>query len=130
MEDIRCHISNYQAYRAKRKVVEMIKGIPGEQYSLLWDYADKINRTISGSTVIIGTCQSSSENRFDRFHLYLYAVKMGFFTGCRPFIGVDGCHLKGPYGGVLITAVGINPNNNIYPVAYVVVNKECWDTWD
>ncbi|KAL0396236.1 UNVERIFIED_CONTAM: hypothetical protein Scaly_0072000 [Sesamum calycinum] len=33
------------------------------------------------------------------------AVKKGFLSECRPFIGVDGCHLKGPHGGVLLTAV-------------------------
>ncbi|KAK4409404.1 hypothetical protein Sango_0013400 [Sesamum angolense] len=35
------------------------------------------------------------------------AVKKGFLSGCRPFIGVDGCYLKGPHGGVLLTAVGV-----------------------
>ncbi|KAI3458672.1 hypothetical protein Pfo_015335 [Paulownia fortunei] len=107
MEDIRCLISNYQAYRAKKKVV-MIEESPEEQYSLPWDYAYEIKRTNPGTTI-----------------LYLFScIKMGFFASCRPFIGVDGCHLKGPHGGVLLTAVEVEPNNNIYPIAYVVVGKE------
>lgn len=49
--------------------------------------------------------------------------------GCRPIIGLDGCHLKGPYGGILLTAVGIDANNQIYPFAYAVVEIEKYKTW-
>ncbi|KAL0430654.1 UNVERIFIED_CONTAM: hypothetical protein Sradi_0691400 [Sesamum radiatum] len=49
-------------------------------------------------------------------------------SGCRPVIGVDGCHLKGPYGGVLLTAVSIDPNN-LYPLAYAVVAGETRESW-
>ncbi|KAL0401435.1 UNVERIFIED_CONTAM: hypothetical protein Slati_4173400 [Sesamum latifolium] len=55
-------------------------------------------------------------------------MKEGFLGGCRPIIGVDGCHLKGPHGGILLTAVGVDPNNNLYPIAYAVVQKESRDT--
>ncbi|KAL0394980.1 UNVERIFIED_CONTAM: hypothetical protein Slati_4464200 [Sesamum latifolium] len=54
----------------------------------------------------------------------------GFLSGCRPFIGVDGCHLKGPYGGVLLMAVGVDPNNNQFPLAYAVVMSENKDNWE
>ncbi|KAL0427725.1 UNVERIFIED_CONTAM: hypothetical protein Slati_2947300 [Sesamum latifolium] len=57
------------------------------------------------------------------------ALRRGFLSGCRPVIGVDGCHLKGPYGGVLLTAVPIDPNNNLYPLAYVVVAGETRESW-
>lgn len=30
----------------------------------------------------------------------------------------------------MLTAVGVNPNNNIYPIAYAIVCKECRDTWE
>ncbi|KAI3470191.1 hypothetical protein Pfo_026854 [Paulownia fortunei] len=62
MNDIKCHISNYQADRAKRK-----------DYSLLWDYADEIKRTNPCTTIIIRTKQSSGKNRFDRFYDFEYA---------------------------------------------------------
>ncbi|KAL0360085.1 UNVERIFIED_CONTAM: hypothetical protein Sradi_3693000 [Sesamum radiatum] len=57
-------------------------------------------------------------------------MKQGFLAGCRPILGVDGCHLKGPHGGILLTAVGVDPNNNLYPVAYAVVQRESKDTWE
>ncbi|KAL2253510.1 UNVERIFIED_CONTAM: hypothetical protein Sindi_0145700 [Sesamum indicum] len=45
-------------------------------------------------------------------------------------ICVDGCHLKGPHKGILLTAVGVDPNNNLYPIAYAVVQRESTDTWE
>ncbi|KAI3443976.1 hypothetical protein Pfo_000641 [Paulownia fortunei] len=81
IEDNRCHISNFQAYRAKRKAIEIIEGILDKQYYLLWDYGDKIKRTNPRSTVILGTNQSNGYNRFDRFYMCLNALKMGFFAG-------------------------------------------------
>ncbi|KAL0395601.1 UNVERIFIED_CONTAM: hypothetical protein Scaly_0008500 [Sesamum calycinum] len=54
----------------------------------------------------------------------------GFLHGCRPVIGVDGCHLKGPHGGILLTAVSIDPNNNLYPLAYAVVSGETRESWE
>ncbi|XP_020413352.1 uncharacterized protein LOC109947482 [Prunus persica] len=39
--------------------------------------------------------------------------KKGFVEGCRPVVGVDGCHLKGPCSGQILTAVGVDGNNDL-----------------
>ncbi|GFS38210.1 hypothetical protein Acr_00g0056250 [Actinidia rufa] len=39
----------------------------------------------------------------------------------RPFIGVDGCHLKGPYGGVLLSAVALDGDSGLYPLAFAIL---------
>ena len=57
------------------------------------------------------------------------ALKNGFKAGCRQLIGLDGCHLRGPYPGVLLTAVGIDVNDCIYPIAYAVVEIENKSSW-
>jgi len=44
--------------------------------------------------------------RFESFYMCLYGCKKGFLGGCRPFIAVDGCHLKTEYGGQLLVVVG------------------------
>ncbi|KAK4404861.1 hypothetical protein Sango_0854700 [Sesamum angolense] len=49
----------------------------------------------------------------------------------RPIIGLDGCFLKTCYGGQLLVAVGRDGNDNMFPIAMVVVqveNRENW-TW-
>jgi len=55
--------------------------------------------------------------------------KQGFLRGCRPFVGLDGCHLKGRFGGQLLFATAKDGNNNIFPVAMVLVDQENRDSW-
>ncbi|KAL0360355.1 UNVERIFIED_CONTAM: hypothetical protein Sradi_3720000 [Sesamum radiatum] len=102
IRDIRVHVSKFQAFRAKHAALKAIEGKSEDQYAKLWDYAAEIRRTNPGSTV----------------------------AGCRPLIGVDGCHLKGPHDGVLLAAVGIDPNNNAFPIAYAVVGRESRESWE
>ena len=63
---------------------------------------------------------------FQRMYLCLPACKEGFVVGCRPIIGVDGAHLKGQFLGILLTAVGKDGNNNIFPIAWTVVEQVPW----
>ena len=58
------------------------------------------------------------------------ACKRGFLAGCRSVIFVDGCHIKTKYKGVLLTAVGIDPNDCIFPVAFGLVEVECTSSWE
>ncbi|KAK4394334.1 hypothetical protein Sango_1904200 [Sesamum angolense] len=127
MNQLRCHISRDQAYRAKRQALKKLEGSPEQQFTKLWDYAEELRRTNPGSTIILGV---NDVNRFEKFYVCLSALKKGFLGGCRPIICVDGCHLKGPHKGILLTAVGVDPNNNLYPIAYSVVQKESRDTWE
>lgn len=47
---------------------------------------------------------------------------------CKPFIGLDACHLKNKLGGQLITAVCRDPNEEYFPLAYVVIEAEIKDS--
>jgi hypothetical protein len=55
--------------------------------------------------------------------------KRGFISGCRPLICLDGCHIKTKFGGQILTTVGIDPNDCIYPIALAVVEIESKVTW-
>ncbi|KAK8715349.1 hypothetical protein V6N13_042685 [Hibiscus sabdariffa] len=57
------------------------------------------------------------------------ACKDGFKAGCRPIICLDGCHLKGYHGGPLLTAVGIDTNDCIYPITFAIVESKCHSSW-
>ncbi|KAM3306129.1 hypothetical protein P3S67_012999 [Capsicum chacoense] len=68
--------------------------------------------------------------RFQRIYIYFAACKLGFRAGCRKIVGMDGCWLKGPiYGTQLLSIVGLDANNNIFPIAYAIVEKESKETW-
>ena len=44
-------------------------------------------------------------------------------------IGIDACHLKGVYWGVLLTAMTLDGNNGQFSLAYAVVEKESKHEW-
>ncbi|KAL5560215.1 hypothetical protein UlMin_036426 [Ulmus minor] len=66
---------------------------------------------------------------FQRIFICLEACKRGFLTGCRPVVGLDGCHLKGPYGGVLLAAISVEANMGYFPLAYAIAEIENQETW-
>ncbi|XP_057247348.1 uncharacterized protein LOC125493470 [Beta vulgaris subsp. vulgaris] len=68
-------------------------------------------------------------NIFERMYICFEALKKGFIAGCRPFISLDGCFLKGPYGGQLLVAVGRDGNNQMFPIAWAVVEVESTSSW-
>jgi len=45
-------------------------------------------------------------------------------AACRPFVGVDGCHLKTKYDGQLLLVVGRDPNDQYFSLAFGVVEVE------
>ena len=49
------------------------------------------------------------------------AQNVGFLGGCRPFIGLDGCHLKGRFGGQLLSVTAKDANDNIFIVVMAIV---------
>ncbi|KAL0328025.1 UNVERIFIED_CONTAM: hypothetical protein Scaly_2235100 [Sesamum calycinum] len=132
IKDMRVHFSRNQAYRAKWKALKKIEGSSEEQHGRLRDYVEELRRSNSGSTVILSSDLDdfTRVSKFGKFYVCFNGLKQGFLSGCRPIVGVDGCHLKGPHGGVLLTAVGIDPNNACYPIAFAVVSVENRDAWE
>ena len=45
-------------------------------------------------------------------------------------IGFDGCFLKGEYGGQLLSALAKDGNNQMFPIAYAVVESENYSPWN
>ncbi|KAL8472411.1 hypothetical protein ACS0TY_029569 [Phlomoides rotata] len=130
LHDTRCEVSKQQDFRAKSLALLKIEGDPNAQYAKLWSYANELRKTNPGSTVILGTSVDIEVTVFSKFYVCFDAMKRGFRAGCRPILGIDGCHLKSKYGGVLLTAVGVDGNNNLHHVAYAVVEKENGEIWE
>ncbi|RYQ90308.1 hypothetical protein Ahy_B09g096465 isoform A [Arachis hypogaea] len=113
-----------------KKAKEWIEGSEIAQYARLRDYGNQILKTNPGSTVRIQTNPMPDSNPvFLRIYVCFEACKKGFVGGCRPFIGLDGTFIRGYYGGQLLTAIGQDANNHIYPIAYAVVESENKDSW-
>lgn len=66
---------------------------------------------------------------FRETYICFEPCKTGFISGCRKVIGVDGCYLRGCFGGILLTSIGLYANDCIYPIVYAVVQKENTPSW-
>ena len=83
-------------YRSKRKAKDFINGYEQLQYGILRDYAHMIHTVDKGSRVILQTemVDETFQPKFKRMYVRFNAQKVGFLGGCRPFIGLDGCHIN------------------------------------
>ncbi|GKD92669.1 mutator type transposase, partial [Tanacetum coccineum] len=71
----------------------------------------------------------SMTRQFRRIYVCLGALKSRFKVGQRDLLGLDGCFMSGPFPMQILTAVGVDPNYGIYPLAYAIVeskNKQAW----
>jgi len=111
--------------RARRLAMQKVHAEEGEQYNELWDYGNGIRRSNPLSSFFLNV----DNGYFSTCYMSLAACKRGFLAGCRPLICLDGCHIKTKFGGQILTAVGIDPNDCIYPIAIAVVEVESKATW-
>ncbi|RYQ91596.1 hypothetical protein Ahy_B09g097551 isoform A [Arachis hypogaea] len=119
-------LTKSKASRIRQFALDELQGTYVEQYRRLYDYCHEILRTIPGSSVHLKVQRPpefASERpmsgvdlrpRFERIYVMLDACRRSFMTPC---------------GGWLLTAMGWDPNDQILPIAYAVVEAETKDSW-
>ncbi|XP_022036776.1 uncharacterized protein LOC110939525 [Helianthus annuus] len=126
-------ISLHKVFRAKRIATTKIYGDYQEQYGMLRSYCDELLKANPGSTIKIDVepCGNSASptRQFQRVYFCFASMMRGFKMIGRPLLGVDGCFMKGPIPGQILSVVGIDGNNSIYPVCYALVKAETTQTW-
>lgn len=125
-------VTTDKVFRAKAKATMKVKGDYTEQYHLLRDYCEELQNANPDTTVKIETerCNPSETTRqFKRIYVCLGVLKLGFKAGLRELLGLDGCHMRGPFPGQILTAVGVDPNHGTYPLAYAIVESETKASW-
>jgi hypothetical protein len=124
--DYNIKVSKWVAYRAKRIAMKKVYESEVEHYQSSWDdYAAAVHKWNLGN--MCGLLKD--DIHFHMMFVCLDACKKGIIVGCRLMIALDGFHLKGPYGGQLLCAVGKDGNDDMYPIVYDVVESECRDSW-
>ena len=99
------------------KLVNLQHSCTREQYSHLHDYKLELLKTNLGSIITF----ELDEGKFKSMYVCFATLKNRFKVGCRPLISIDGTWLKGVFGGELLTAVGIDANDCIFPIAWAIV---------
>ncbi|KAL0448101.1 UNVERIFIED_CONTAM: hypothetical protein Slati_1938000 [Sesamum latifolium] len=127
--ELQIEVSTDKVYRAKKYALELIKGDVKEQYNRLYDYCHTVVKHNPGSSLFMKLNKELNPPVLQRMYFCLKGMKDGFLDGCRPIIGLDGCFLKGLYKGQLLAAIGRDPNENIYPIAFAFVEVEKFDSW-
>ncbi|KAL8104723.1 hypothetical protein AgCh_028794 [Apium graveolens] len=129
-------ISNVRGFgkkmKAKERALIKIGGTHEEQYSMVWRYAHELKKVLPKSTVKVLTENPDAgveRGRFLRFYLCLQPLNNAFMENCRKLVDLDGFHLKGPYGGKLLAVVGVDDNDDMYHVAWAIVETENTDAW-
>ena len=103
-----------RAFRARQIARQLVEGDSSRQYSLLWSYSVELHRASSGNNckLEIDRPCPGLQPRFGRYYVCFDGCKRAI-NACRPFIGLDGCHLKNKYGGILLIVVGRDPNDEV-----------------
>ncbi|GJU49426.1 pentatricopeptide repeat-containing protein [Tanacetum coccineum] len=92
------------------------------------------NQCRSAKTWAINERESAIEDHYGMVRSYAMAllesnVGSTVKLGCRKIIALDGCFLKKPNNGEILTAVGRDGNNHIFPVAWAIVTVENKYNW-
>ena len=135
-KEFNCTPNRWKLARARTAALKEIHGDEEEQFSRLWDYGHELRQKNPGSTFLLttGLVRDTKFPMGRKCLKTLYwsydACKRGWLKGCRPIIFIDGCHMKTRFKGVLLSAVGIDPNDCIYPIAMGWVEVECTSSWE
>ncbi|KAG8378805.1 hypothetical protein BUALT_Bualt07G0023100 [Buddleja alternifolia] len=127
--DVQIECNLHKVYRDKRYAVELLRGDLKEQYNRLFDYCATVVEHNPNNHLVLKLDKSLNPPVLSRMYCCLSRLRDGFLDGCRPIIGLDGCFLKGLFKGQLLCAVGRDENDNLYLIAWALVEVENFDTW-
>nr|GEV38724.1 multidrug resistance-associated protein 5 [Tanacetum cinerariifolium] len=121
MKNNKCKVGPTQCTNAKKYALTEYEKTIGEHYSMLKSYGKSVLDSNPGSTVKLGVIiNPDGKTYFDRFYVCFNRPKDGWKARYRKLIALDGCFLKIPNQGKILTAIRRDGNNHIYPVAWAV----------
>ncbi|XP_020272265.1 uncharacterized protein LOC109847447 [Asparagus officinalis] len=117
--------------REKNNALNAVDGLFKKQYGLLKSYMREFLRSNDETTCILKvTDQEDSSGVFQRFYMCFAAIKRGFANNYRHIFGLDGCFLKHACGGQLLSVMGRDENNQMWPIVWAVVEGETRSSWE
>ncbi|XP_010534667.1 PREDICTED: uncharacterized protein LOC104810169 [Tarenaya hassleriana] len=122
-------VSMSKCFKARSLALKIVREDQEVQFRKLWDYELELQRSNPNTSTEIGTKPTPGQEVFHRFYVCFEVLRDSWKRHCRPVIGLDGCFLKWDFKGELLSAVGRDANDGIYPIAWAVVRIEDTDNW-
>ena len=114
----------------KHKAIRQLFGDFSQSYTKIPRLFLAIEQANPGCVVIWKTCDINMPN-IEIFQCVLWSFKPSIdgFEHCRPVMSIDGTHLYGKYKGTLLTAMGCDRNNKLFPLTFSIIEGENTDSW-
>ncbi len=92
--------------------LRMIRGSLDDHYKKVPSYLAELRRVDHDGFFDIQVDRSNPDAAclFKRMYIGFSGLRLGFLRGCRPIISLDGCFLKTPLGGQLLSTIGQDGN--------------------
>ena len=119
-----------KAWNAKQKAISKLFGDWETSYQYLTRYLEALKKVNPGTEYLFENTPTNDPNieQFNRV-FWAFGPSIRGFKHCRPVITIDGTHLYGKYKGVLLIAMGVDANGQIFPLAFAIVYQEDYDNW-
>ena len=130
MEKWGYQISYKKALDGKHKAIRQLFGDFSQSYTELPRLFLAIEQANPGCVVIWKTCEINMPN-IEMFQRVFWSFKPSIegFQHCCPVMSIDGTHLYGKYKGKLLIAMGCDGNNQLFPLAFAIIESENTDSW-
>ncbi|XP_074266095.1 uncharacterized protein LOC141588558 [Silene latifolia] len=123
-------ISYMKAWKAKQKALADIFGDWELSYQLLPRFFEDLKEANPGTVVQFVNYPTDDPNVvIFGWVFWAFGASIKGFPHCRPIITIDGTHLYGKYKGVLMISMGVDANDQLYPLAFAIVELETTETW-
>ncbi|XP_021750658.1 uncharacterized protein LOC110716347 [Chenopodium quinoa] len=120
------------AYKVKWHAHKKLHGSMREHYGKVGRYLEALKRSSPNTQLDLVTYMDKNKppQIFQRLYVCFEGLQKGWMEGCRKIICVDACFLKTFLGGQLMSAVGRDGNDQMYPIAWAVVEGENNTSWE
>ncbi|XP_077240353.1 putative protein FAR1-RELATED SEQUENCE 10 [Tasmannia lanceolata] len=119
-------------YNAMNMILEIKCGNVEDSYRILPAFEVEIMDRNPGSYMHVFRHKNLRPRGDDKFArlFWTFGPCVRPFRTSRPIILVDGTHLRRKYLGILLIAIDVDGNNDLYPLAFEVVETENEDSWE
>jgi len=130
LTDYSVRIFYWKAWKSREIAMDSAQGSAANSFTLLPAYLHVLREANPGSIVDLKTEVDGKGNHRFKYMFLAFAASIQGFSCMKRVIVIDGAHLKGKYGGCLLTASGQDANFQVFPIAFGVVDSENDDAWE